>query len=640
MSKLHPHLSRRTRAAAFGLVLAVAGTVTAAVPSSAEVADDTVFELDRNAVNQTPNPTGHDWSDFVGGGTAGSLATSGIVVDPKGETIFSTGGSKDDLDIPSWRHSSGSVPDKDEITNAYAAAYNVDGDLVTYFGSDRFAQNGSANVGFWFLKNQVPNPLPANGTFGIDHEVHDVLVLSEFTNGGAVSTIEVWEWNPAQASAGGNGVLKKLFPTGAATTADCTVAGHSPLACATVNAAGISAPWPYTPKQGPAGTIPKGGFFEGGVNLSELLGTTPCFSSFLAETRSSPSLDATLKDFVSGSFPLCSANISIGDSDTNAIGEQHTFTVTVNKVVAGTSSPVSGNHPAVTLSDSPDVGADLHVLVNTCDSVDTDGAGPDTGAGTNASGQCVVTFYSDKATVVTGSATSSVDLGGGTTVAVATGTASSPNAVKTFVDGTLRWLKHDHQGTLLGGATFWVCQTTGYDSSTNPDTYPPIADTNPDPGKDNDSRCIVVADNGSADDDPTAGEFQIDDVFLGTYTIQEKAAPSGYQLDPDEVTVNVAFDSPGTAEINESIGQPASAFVNIPLYKVIVLTCTTTGELVDSTVDEDPNTAGGQKATITDAPEGLTEAELCGLGGASYDNRAPATYDYAVEVPDEAPLLP
>src|SRR5262249_5810811 len=51
-------------------------------------------------------------------------------------------------------------------------------------------------------------------------------------------------------------------------------------------------------------------FFEGGVNLTGLLNTSECFSSFLAETRSSASATATLKDFVLGPFKNCSIGVS------------------------------------------------------------------------------------------------------------------------------------------------------------------------------------------------------------------------------------------------------------------------------------------------------------------------------------------
>jgi hypothetical protein len=107
------------------------------------------------------------------------------------DQIFTTGGSRTP-EVPSWRHTAGSVPDKDNIEHAFAAAYESGGDTFVYFGLDRYANNGDAFVGFWFFKSAVG--LNANGTFSGTHQVGDLLVLSNFTNGGAVSTIQLFEW--------------------------------------------------------------------------------------------------------------------------------------------------------------------------------------------------------------------------------------------------------------------------------------------------------------------------------------------------------------------------------------------------------------------------------------------------------------
>ena len=292
-------------------VLASALVSVGAAPSSA-VHDLGLFELDNNAVNGAA--PGDDWDNVLLGDGGASVDDTGVLADAQGTTIFTTGGSKDHLDTTQWRHTSGSVPDKDEITNAYAASYiAADGDRIVYFGMDRFAQNGSANIGFWFFQNEMG--LNPDGTFsGTPHTVGDVLVLSEFTNGGAVSSINVYEW----VGTGGdtNGTLNLLLST----TADCDSPGlTNDVACATVNSSPTSAPWPYTPKQGPSGIFPTGGFFEGGINLTELFeGAVPCFSSFLAETRSSPSVTATLKDFVGGSFGECATSVTTQSSITGS----------------------------------------------------------------------------------------------------------------------------------------------------------------------------------------------------------------------------------------------------------------------------------------------------------------------------------
>ena len=160
----------------------------------------------------------------------------------------------------------GSVPDKDNIEHAFVTSNISDtGDQLVYFGLDRFANNGDAFVGFWFFKGPVG--LNDDGTFSGAHTVGDLLVLSNFTNGGDVSTIELYEW----VGSGGdiNGTLD-LIATGNA----CTEAPAVDKACAVANTWHITPPWSFEDKFGkgnPPHPIPAGSFFEGGINLDELL---------------------------------------------------------------------------------------------------------------------------------------------------------------------------------------------------------------------------------------------------------------------------------------------------------------------------------------------------------------------------------
>jgi hypothetical protein len=263
----------------------------------------TAFELDGNAV--ASGGALNDWSTLQSGAGSAIAKTMGTapggvaIADLDGVTIYTGGGSKDDLDVPSWRYKSGSVPPKDEITNAYAALYSVPGAMgneqILVFGADRFAQTGSAQIGFWFFQNDV-HPVPGSDTFTANHQNGDILILSDFTQGGAISTIRVFKWHFPGGSI--NGTLDQVDQG-----VDCTAPGSPKFFCGEVNSSPQTAPWSYVPKAGPAGTFPAGGFYEGAINLSALGIADACFASFLAETRSSPSVDATLKDFVQGSFP-------------------------------------------------------------------------------------------------------------------------------------------------------------------------------------------------------------------------------------------------------------------------------------------------------------------------------------------------
>ncbi len=266
-----------------------------------------LFELDGNATQQSYD----DWDTLRGGGGT-AAAFTGIIADPAPLSIFTGGGSKDVRDVSEWRHKDGSVPDKDDITNAYAAAYinslntgpHQAGDLIITFGLDRFANNGDAQAGFWFFQDEVG--LAADGSFIGNHQPGDILVLVEYPQGANASpTIDVYAWDP---SASDN--LNLLLST---EDALCDGSGNKEV-CAITNADTTHAPWPYEakfPDDSSPYDFPFESFFEGGINVSALLGgDVPCFSSFLAETRSSRSETAQLKDFVLGAFDVCSIDVT------------------------------------------------------------------------------------------------------------------------------------------------------------------------------------------------------------------------------------------------------------------------------------------------------------------------------------------
>jgi len=257
------------------------------------------FEADDgNAYTDNPNPGVPDDWDRVYNGTDNSILSVGVIPDPPGTTIFQTGGSKDINDISDWRWTDGNVPDKTEILNAYAALYEGG---VFAFGADRYSIDGDAQIGFWLLQGNVG--LNPNGTFKGTHEIGDILVLSHFTNGGGLSTIEVYRW---------------VGPGGSEASLDL-IAVTPAQAVAVVNAQDEPSPWPYVPKSGTSGTFPTGAFFEGAVDLGAI-GVTGCFNAFIAETRSSQELNAQLKDFIFGSFDAI-PQVTVDDEDICEGGE-------------------------------------------------------------------------------------------------------------------------------------------------------------------------------------------------------------------------------------------------------------------------------------------------------------------------------
>ncbi|HEX5616596.1 MAG TPA: hypothetical protein VFZ83_15705 [Acidimicrobiia bacterium] len=292
-----------------------------------------LFELEGNAIDDPAGgPT--DW-DTVGYDGVQAVFVPDEFTGPNSDDIF-TEGSKDIQDVSAWCWKLGNEPDKDGITNAYADLRFAGGETYLYLGADRFATNGDAQIGFWLLKGDVTKANTRGDCpnqafeFTGNHEVGDVLVLSDFTNGGDVSTISVFAWN---------GTAPVLVGSG---TVDCSdiPLGTNDDACATVNDADAPAPWAtdfpvpgatqYVPKFGDAGTFPAGAFFEGGVNLSAFFDDLGCFNTFIAETRSSQEIGADLKDLALGSFETCGLSVTKTGDTKSKIGDPASYTITVS----------------------------------------------------------------------------------------------------------------------------------------------------------------------------------------------------------------------------------------------------------------------------------------------------------------------
>lgn len=338
----------RWRRAKLALAAAALGTlfVTAAV---AYVGTNGLFELDGN-VADAPGTPGDDWSTIYAGTSSTAIATSFVADTYSGGEVsfFTGGGSKDENDIPEWLYkvTNDVVPDKDDLENVFAAAYDKTdcyippggGTCVNethtffYFGVDRFdAGDGSAQVGFWFFKQPVSlNPLAPGadtGTFNGQHTVGDLLVLLDFVRGGDVGAINVYSWQ------GGKNPLVSIFSTPDPAAADCGTGG-GPV-CEVINTVGgEQPPWPYLYNNGnppTQTTYDPLSMLEAGIDVTHLLGADiGCFSSFLAETRSSgSSTDAQLKDFALGNFGVCSIAAEKTGPALTKVGDTITYTVTV-----------------------------------------------------------------------------------------------------------------------------------------------------------------------------------------------------------------------------------------------------------------------------------------------------------------------
>jgi hypothetical protein len=247
-------------------------------------------------------------------------------------STFATG-SKDILDIPDWQcNKDNNVNSKIDIMNAYAASYVApDGDKLMYFGLDKNKDNGNNNVAFWFLKDKdVSCASPGGGAvdFSGEHRDGDVLVVSAFTNGGGVSNIDAYRWDGDDACID-NPDLGTPDPAAdcdgepVSSGGDCKDAPTEDDICATTNSGpkedndNITTKWRTSDATlGVGHTVVVTDFFEGGINLTNVLEGDTCFNTFLADTRSSQELTATLFDFARGQLGGCTSDTETTPSTT------------------------------------------------------------------------------------------------------------------------------------------------------------------------------------------------------------------------------------------------------------------------------------------------------------------------------------
>jgi len=331
-----------------------------------------VLELDGDA---SSTDSGIDWDDVNVQQNMVGIAEF-FQKDRNGaDEIFWKGGSKDDSDITDWAFRTASPQPKDDFTNGYAAAFESEGDLLIYFGADRYANNGDMYIGFWFLQDQIGLPQGSTrGDFSGQHANGDILVLISFPQSASGKPyIEVLQWDLGNGDVTDN--LTRLFQTaGDPKSANFVGARCGSGAdgvdkiCAISNDPSVGviplpnvAGWEYEAKTGETTEIPIESFVEGRLNLTKLLeddfGVTqiPCFSSFLVESRASRSIDASLADFVVGSFSLCSINVA-AQCNTSSITVDGNFnidyTVTVTNSGPGTLG-TTGNYEIEFISDMP-----------------------------------------------------------------------------------------------------------------------------------------------------------------------------------------------------------------------------------------------------------------------------------------------
>ena len=197
------------------------------------------------------------------------------------------------------------MPDADDINDGYAI--EVPGPErrpvaieFLYFGADRDRGERGQGHGLLVLQERG-QPERRRHLQRRCTRVGDILLLGTFTEGGASTTIRVFKW------VGTGGDTNNVLQTGAGGTSATASRATTTTAATRSTTARSSRRGPTRARSSgtPANTIYAGGG-DGGRRRPDARSTWKgCFSTFLAETRSSPEISAQLKDFLLGRFEAC-----------------------------------------------------------------------------------------------------------------------------------------------------------------------------------------------------------------------------------------------------------------------------------------------------------------------------------------------
>jgi len=495
----------RRRLTQAGAILLAAGSLIVASTATAVAAVTDNLELDGNVVDDSGGPP--DWQNLFTTGTLSTAPTAAASL-PSGfvganffrdfipnstadNSTYATG-SKDTLDItPGWQcKKSNNVTDKGDIQNTYMTPYRdpVSGHLIIYAGLEKNAPNGDNNMAVWLLKDGTVGCTAGSGNtpFTGHHQNDDTLLVAAFLNGGGNPVINAYQWE--------NGALNGPLATGHA----CGRPDSANL-CAITNAGNITTPWFTDDKTlGTGHTLQGDQFYEMGADLTAL-NINDCFANYLADTRSSQELGATLYDFAGGSAPTC-GSLSVNKYiDVDKSGTSNTGDITSGTVVAGWSFTVKGPSPSTTTvcSGTTDTtgalvcstGSLTNLTPGTYTVTETqktgffntdpgDGAGGTFNTGSTASKTVSVTFsgasvslgntcFVDKTFRITGVPDGTADLVANWTKTSGDGTSSSGSVTLTDAGNTTL---HDgiYQGTLNDTLAQNAHISWGWNYATNP----------------------------------------------------------------------------------------------------------------------------------------------------------------------------
>jgi hypothetical protein len=174
-------------------------------PSAFAVHDDGAIEMDGDVVSSVFD----DWEDVYNDcGTSGPCppVTTGasrqsFQSDSGLPDATSFTGSKDADPVnstvggASWQCTEGQVQGKSDIEYAYGAVYDELGEKILYAGMDRRSFNGTSYMGIWLFQQPVGCVSTGGATPFTGHKTDgDLLLIINYTNGGAVNSVNVYRW--------------------------------------------------------------------------------------------------------------------------------------------------------------------------------------------------------------------------------------------------------------------------------------------------------------------------------------------------------------------------------------------------------------------------------------------------------------
>jgi hypothetical protein len=539
--------------------------------SFAQLAGSSFESSDGNLV--VNNSANKDWANA--GINCTSTPRVGCDLDkPTGQTDDSFGqGSKEDIPTPSVVN--GSIPNnKSDLTRFYTANEKASGKSFLYLGWERANTLGTANMDFEFNQSKT---LSGNGVTPV-RTAGDMLITFDFAQGGNTVNLGLLRWVTS-------GAASQCFSS---SSVPCW-GNRMDLSAAHVADGAVNDPgFGQTSVQDPISgqTLPQDTFGEAAINLTDA-GVFPAnqcvnFGSAYLKSRSSTSFTAELKDFIAPlavSVTNCGTiNIHKQDDAGNALAGA-TFTLyTDNAPVGGTRG---AEDTATTLSCTTTVS-------------------------TVSNGDCTIAnvpfgnYWVVETTTPTGYSTAADQ-------SVSLTSANTPISL-TFVDNrqsaTVNILKKDDAGNVLAGATFTL--------------YTDNAPVGGSRGTE-DTATTFSCTTG------TDGKCSITNILtFGDYWVVETTTPAGY---------NTASDQHVTLGLN---GSASLTFTDPRLHRVIVLVCHEgTNTLTSST--NNVSLDGAQATSLSSVPaalaaKGVTEQDLCSLGGAQFNDKDHGTYNGSVTI--------